>query len=163
MTLTGIAWGIWAGAGGGGVIRLTLIYVIGHFLIVSLLVATTAYFLVGKFLGPGIVGLPGRRRQTGLFIAANERETLEFGYCFDVGRCMMCVCSRLLMGELGFDTSILSGVGIVVCLAVYYIAIDQADEYVGIFWHLVEGLLTITGYLRCSEIPYIWLLWATIQ
>lgn len=42
------------------------------------------YFLVGRFLGPGIAGLPGRRRQQGLFTAPNERDALEFGYCFDV-------------------------------------------------------------------------------
>ena len=88
MALTGIAWGVWAGAGATGVLQLTIVYVFGHFLAFSLTFATIAYFLVGKFLGPGIAGLPRRRRQTGLFIAANERETLEFGYCFDVSMCI---------------------------------------------------------------------------
>ena len=49
----------------------------------SLLVATAAYFLVGRLLGPGVPGLPGRRRQ-GLFTQPGEEEQLEFGYCFDV-------------------------------------------------------------------------------
>ncbi len=43
-----------------------------------------AFFLVGRLLGPGIAGLPGRRRQQGLFTQAGEGEQLEFGYCFDV-------------------------------------------------------------------------------
>ena len=54
-----------------------------HFLAVSLLVSTAAYFLVGRLLGPGVPGLPGRRRQ-GLFMQPGEAEQLEFGYCFDV-------------------------------------------------------------------------------
>ena len=58
------------------------VFIFGHFLAVSLLVATTAYFLVGQILGPGIPGLPGRRR--GLFASPGEPEQLEFGYCFDV-------------------------------------------------------------------------------
>ena len=28
--------------------------------------------------------LPGRRRLQGLFVAPGDRESLEFGYCFDV-------------------------------------------------------------------------------
>ena len=39
---------------------------------------------MGRLLGPGIAGLPGRRRQQGLFTQAGEGEQLEFGYCFDV-------------------------------------------------------------------------------
>ena len=52
-----------------------------------MLVATAAFFLVGRLLGPGIAGLPGRRRQRGLFggMGDGDREGLEFGYCFDVG------------------------------------------------------------------------------
>jgi hypothetical protein len=54
-----------------------------HFLGSSLLISTLAYFLVGRLLGPGVPGLPGRRRQ-GLFTQPGEGEQLEFGYCFDV-------------------------------------------------------------------------------
>ena len=43
-----------------------------------------AYFLIGRLLGPGVPGLPGRRRQ-GLFTQLGaDGEQLEFGYCFDV-------------------------------------------------------------------------------
>ena len=84
MLLTGLAWGIATTTSAAAIIRLALIYVFVHFLAISLLVATIAYFLVGRLLGPGIPGLPGRRRQQGLFTAAEDREQLEFGYCFDV-------------------------------------------------------------------------------
>lgn len=46
--------------------------------------ATAAYFFVGRLLGPGIAGLPGRRRRYGLFTQVGDGEQLEFGYCFDV-------------------------------------------------------------------------------
>jgi hypothetical protein len=84
MLLTGIAWGIWCASSAAGIVRLTLIYVFVHFLASSLLVAAAAFFFVGRLLGPGIAGLPGRRRQQGLFVQAEDREHLEFGYCFDV-------------------------------------------------------------------------------
>jgi len=84
MLLTGLAWGIWKFNSPSKIIRLALFYVFIHFLAVSLLVATAAYFFVGRLLGPGIAGLPGRRRQQGLFVQAEDREQLEFGYCFDV-------------------------------------------------------------------------------
>lgn len=90
MALTGIAWGIAYTNTAAATVRLTLLFVFVHFLLVSLLVATAAYFLVGRLLGPGgIAGLPGiswrrRRRQQGLFTQAGEGEQLEFGYCFDV-------------------------------------------------------------------------------
>jgi hypothetical protein len=61
----------------------TLVFIFGHFIGFSLLVSTLAYFVVGRLLGPGISGLPGRRR-TGLFTQPGEQEMLEFGYCFDV-------------------------------------------------------------------------------
>lgn len=84
MLLTGIAWGVAYTSSIGATVRLTLLFVFVHFLLVSVLVATAAFFLVGRLLGPGIVGLPGRRRQQGLFTQAGDREALEFGYCFDV-------------------------------------------------------------------------------
>ena len=84
MALTGIAWGVAYADSAAGTLRLMLIYVFVHFLAMSLLVATAAYFVVGRFLGQGIPGLPGRRRQQGLFVAPQNRDTLEFGYCFDV-------------------------------------------------------------------------------
>lgn len=73
--------------------RLTLLFVFVHFLAVSLVVATAAFFLVGRLLGPGIAGLPGRRRQQGLFTQAGEGEQLEFGYCFDVSGETECVAT----------------------------------------------------------------------
>ena len=62
-------------------------FVFVHFLAGSLVVSTIAYFLVGRLLGPGVAGLPGRRRQQGLFGppgGTKGAEALEFGYCFDV-------------------------------------------------------------------------------
>ena len=84
MLLTGLAWGISTTSSASGIIRLTMVYVFVHFLGSSLVIATAAYFLVGKLLGPGVPGLPGRRRQPGLFTAPQDRDQLEFGYCFDV-------------------------------------------------------------------------------
>ncbi|KAI4126396.1 MAG: hypothetical protein LQ338_003766 [Usnochroma carphineum] len=90
--LTGLAWGIASTTSVGATIRLTLIFIFVHFLLGSLVVATAAYFLVGRLLGPRSSG--GRRK--GLFgdtSAARDRdrdrergeeEGLEFGYCFDV-------------------------------------------------------------------------------
>ena len=69
-----------------------------HFLSVSLLVATAAFFLVGRLLGPGIAGLPGRRRQQGLFTQAGEGEQLEFGYCFDVSGWYITSCGNWSRG-----------------------------------------------------------------
>lgn len=100
MLLTGIAWGIASTPSFASTLRLTLLFVFVHFLLVSLLVATAAFFLVGRLLGPGIQGLPGRRRQAGLFRrpADGEGDVLEFGYCFDVSVVVAfskarCVCS----------------------------------------------------------------------
>lgn len=87
MFITGLAWGIAYTNTVAQTVRLTLLFVFVHFLAVSLLLATVAYFLVGRLLGPGIAGLPGRRRQQGLFTQAENGEHLEFGYCFDVGNC----------------------------------------------------------------------------
>ena len=84
MLLTGTAWGIAYAPSIASAVRLPLIFVFVHFLAISVLVATAAFFLVGRLLGPGIPGLPGRRRQQGLFTPVGEGESLEFGYCFDV-------------------------------------------------------------------------------
>ena len=84
MLLTGLAWGIPYTASFAATLRLTLLFVFVHFIAISVLVATASFFLVGRLLGPGIAGLPGRRRQQGLFTPVGEAETLEFGYCFDV-------------------------------------------------------------------------------
>ena len=63
-------------------------FIFFHFLFGSLAISTIAYFFVGRLLGPGIAGLPGRRRQQGLFGPPGGTgapgEVLEFGYCFDV-------------------------------------------------------------------------------
>ncbi|KAF2096829.1 UNC-50 family protein [Rhizodiscina lignyota] len=83
LLLTSIAWGLAYADGFSRVLRITLVFIFVHFIGLSLLVSTLAYFLVGRLLGPGVPGLPGRRRQ-GLFVQPGEGEQLEFGYCFDV-------------------------------------------------------------------------------
>lgn len=82
LVLTSVAWGLAYARGVGGVVKVAVVFVLGHFIGLSLLVATVAYFLVGRLLGPGVPGLPGRRR--GLFTQPGDGEQLEFGYCFDV-------------------------------------------------------------------------------
>lgn len=84
LLLTALAWGLAYTPGFGSIVKLTFMFIFVHFLGSSLLVATLMYFLVGRFLGPGIAGLPGRRRQQGLFTSPADRDQLEFGYCFDV-------------------------------------------------------------------------------
>ena len=132
MLLTGIAWGIAYAPSVASAVRLPLIFVFVHFIAISVLVATAAYFLVGRLLGPGIAGLPGRRRQQGLFTPVGEGESLEFGYCFDV-----CGSNNVLweytvrigadLGVvLGCDTSILSSMGTALCCTVLALAFDTA-------------------------------------
>ncbi|KIW00855.1 uncharacterized protein PV09_07613 [Verruconis gallopava] len=87
MLLTSLGWGLAYADGFGRTLKVALVFVLGHFLAASLLVATAAYVLVGKLLGPGVAGLPsfGRRRQRGLFQQPGDgADQLEFGYCFDV-------------------------------------------------------------------------------
>jgi hypothetical protein len=84
LLLTSIAWGLAYADGFGKTLEIMVVFVFGHFIGTSLVVSTVAYFLVGRFLGPGVKGLPGRRRQQGLFVQPGEEEQLEFGYCFDV-------------------------------------------------------------------------------
>lgn len=78
LTLTGLAWGLAYADGFGRAIRVAVVFVLGHFLGSSLIVATLMFFLVGRVLGKrrqGLFGPPGDDRG----------EALEFGYCFDVG------------------------------------------------------------------------------
>ncbi|KAL1303292.1 hypothetical protein AAFC00_006698 [Neodothiora populina] len=86
LLLTALSWGLAYADGVGKTLRITFVFVFIHFLATSLIVATAAYFFVGKLLGPGVAGLPGRSRRQGLFgPPGNEAaEALEFGYCFDV-------------------------------------------------------------------------------
>jgi len=83
LLLTSIAWGLAYAKGASSIFRITLVFIFGHFIGGSLLISTAAYFLIGRLLGPGVPGLPGRRR--GLFTEiGGDGEQLEFGYCFDV-------------------------------------------------------------------------------
>lgn len=87
LLLTSFAWSLAYTPSFASVVKLALMFVVVHFLAGSLLVSTLAYYLVGRLLGPGIAGLPGRRRQPGLFGppgGSRGAEVLEFGYCFDV-------------------------------------------------------------------------------
>lgn len=87
LLLTSLAWSIAYTPAFGSVIKLALMFIVVHFLAGSLLVSTLAYYFVGRLLGPGVAGLPGRRRQQGLFGppgGPRGAEALEFGYCFDV-------------------------------------------------------------------------------
>jgi hypothetical protein len=85
LLLTAFAWGLAYTPAFSSIVKLSLIFIFVHFLAGSILISTIAYFVVGRLLGPGIAGLPGRRRQQGLFTSAADRDQLEFGYCFDVG------------------------------------------------------------------------------
>ncbi|KAL8858368.1 MAG: hypothetical protein Q9178_005049 [Gyalolechia marmorata] len=89
--LTGIAWGIATQGRAGPTLRLTLMFIFVHFLLSSLVIATLAYLLIGRLLGPGGKGLPPRMRRRGLFGEEGggrdgEVDQLEFGYCFDLLR-----------------------------------------------------------------------------
>lgn len=127
MLITGIAWGIAYTNSVAGTVRLTLLFVFVHFLAISLLLATGAYFLVGRLLGPGIAGLPGRRRQQGLFTQASEREQLEFGYCFDVGahtRRKIRINADVFLNETGSDTSVLPCMDTPLRCSIHFVAFD---------------------------------------
>lgn len=123
MLLTGLAWGIWNFSSPSKIIRLALVYVFIHFLAVSLLVATAAYFFVGRLLGPGIAGLPGRRRQQGLFVQAEDREQLEFGYCFDVSKSQDKPSEPADWAILGGYKSFLSCLGSSICDTVHTVVL----------------------------------------
>ena len=83
LLLTSLAWGTAYADGFPRILRITLVFIFVHFLLLSLVIATLFYFLVGRLLGPGVKGLPGRRR--GLYdLESENKEELEFGYCWDV-------------------------------------------------------------------------------
>ncbi|KAF2201529.1 UNC-50 [Delitschia confertaspora ATCC 74209] len=91
LLLTSLAWGLAYAHGFSHILRISLVFIFIHFLALSLLIATLFYFLVGRLLGPGVKGLPMRRRRgQGLFNMGNMEqggggeEQLEFGYCWDV-------------------------------------------------------------------------------
>ena len=87
LLLTSFAWSLAYTPAIASIVKLALMFVFVHFLAGSLAVSTIAYFVVGRLLGPGVAGLPGRRRQQGLFGppgGTRGAEALEFGYCFDV-------------------------------------------------------------------------------
>ena len=158
MLLTGVAWGIAYTTSVGATVRLTLLFVFVHFLAVSLLVATAAFFLVGRLLGPGIAGLPGRRRQPGLFTQAGEGEQLEFGYCFDVSGWTSRGNTRVGQadreGDAGCYKSFLSSLGMVVRHAIHSLAADSERQLVRIktreFGKTVADIVLSSGYL-CSS------------
>lgn len=87
LILTSLAWGIAYTPSLSAITKLMLMFVFVHFLFGSLFLSTLAYFFIGRLLGPGVAGLPGRRRQQGLFGppgGTGRGDLLEFGYCFDV-------------------------------------------------------------------------------
>ena len=86
LLLTSFAWSLAYTPRLGSILKLAFTFIFVHFLLGSLLISTLFYLLIGRLLGPGVAGLPGRRRQTGLFApaASTQSEALEFGYCFDV-------------------------------------------------------------------------------
>lgn len=60
----------------GQIIQITLVFVLLHFLGLSLLTSLAIYFGISRALG---------KRQQGLFgPPSGGEEGLEFGYCFDV-------------------------------------------------------------------------------
>ncbi len=131
MLLTSLAWGLATSPSFASIVRLALSFVFIHFLVGSLIVSTAAFFLVGRLLGPGIAGLPGRRRQQGLFGQVGGAEQLEFGYCFDVSLQYMTLPSmpetwhpsstketNSVVGQ-GCNTSLFSCLGISVRRAVH--------------------------------------------
>lgn len=140
MLLTGIAWGIAYAPSIASAVRLPLIFVFVHFLAVSVVVATAAFFLVGRLLGPGIAGLPGRRKQQGLFTPIGEGESLEFGYCFDVRGHWSTNGLRTLVHEVltrehvGRNTSVLPRMGNALCCTIPTVA------------HNIARLLVKTSY-----------------
>lgn len=84
LILTSLAWGFAYADGFLQTLHISLVFIFGHFLLLSLLTATLFFFLVGRLLGPGAGLLPGRRR--GLYNLGQDdgKEELEFGYCWDV-------------------------------------------------------------------------------
>jgi hypothetical protein len=107
MLLTSLAWSLAYTYKLDSTIPHLFSFIFVHFIGSSLLVATGSFFFVGRLLGPGVPGLPGRRRAQGLFRQANEdgKEQVEFGYCFDVSQKKPCLpnLSRLLFSSKQFS------------------------------------------------------------
>ena len=76
LFLSGIAWGVAYAEHFSSTLWVAFVFVAIHFLLLSLVVSTAMFFLVGRVLG---------RRHQGLFgPPSGGGESLEFGYCFDV-------------------------------------------------------------------------------
>ena len=86
LLLTSFAWSLAYKPNITSILKLAFMFIFVHFLLGSIIFSAMFYFLVGRLLGPGVAGLPGRRRQQGLFGPSQSRaaDALEFGYCFDV-------------------------------------------------------------------------------
>ncbi|KAF2716207.1 UNC-50 [Polychaeton citri CBS 116435] len=88
LILTGLAWGLAYAPSTGGVIKVAVFFPLIHFLLVSVLVSTLMFFLVGRVLGQRRNGLFGpassTRASQGAGGMLEGEEALEFGYCFDV-------------------------------------------------------------------------------
>ncbi|KAK5942310.1 hypothetical protein PMZ80_004873 [Knufia obscura] len=85
LLLTSLAWSLAYTPRLSSILKLSFMFIFIHFLLGSLVVSTLFYLLVGRLLGPGVAGLPGRRRTQGLFgPSTSSTDALEFGYCFDV-------------------------------------------------------------------------------
>lgn len=81
LFLTGIAWGLAYVNHFSSTLWVALVFVLGHFLLTSVIVSTAMFFLVGRVLGKRRQGLFGPPPPSG-----GGEEALEFGYCFDVRR-----------------------------------------------------------------------------
>lgn len=84
LFLTGLAWGLAYAEHFSSTLWIALVFVLGHFLLTSLIVSTAMFFLVGRVLGKRRQGLFGPAPPSGL-----GDETLEFGYCFDVRQILL--------------------------------------------------------------------------
>ncbi|KAI9710574.1 MAG: hypothetical protein M1820_002710 [Bogoriella megaspora] len=145
LLLTSLAWGLAYADGVGRTFRIMAVFIFGHFLAVSLLMATAAYFLVGRLLGPGVPGLPGRRR--GLFVPPGEAEQLEFGYCFDV---------RQIEGKV-YDVSIRAFFPVWVFLYVIQFVLMPViarDAWVSVFFGNSLYLLALGYYIVITFLGY---------
>ena len=142
LLLTSLAWSLAYTPRPVAILKLAFMFVFVHFLLGSLLLSTAFYFLVGRFLGPGVAGLPGRRRQQGLFgppppstSANSSGEALEFGYCFDVSTraffppyVVLYILQYILMPAIDHKNS----ASVFVANSLYLVA--------GVYWSLITFL-----------------------